>query len=307
MRAIKAKTVAEPAPMTAMAGDGGRWLARAKINLYLHVTGRRADGYHCLDSLIVFASLGDTVHVEASDDLVLSIDGPFAAGLPMGPNNLVFEAATSLARAAGIQAGAHIKLHKVLPVAAGLGGGSADAAATLLALRALWQVPMNDAALHALAARLGADVPVCLTHRPSLIGGIGHDVRPAAALPRFALLLVNPGQAVSTAEVFKGLPNAFAPGLPWRESTGQTTALAQALAQRRNDLEPAARRTAPIIGEVIDTVAALPHCRLARMSGSGATCFGLFDDLTQAKTAADELTAARADWWVQASAVEGIE
>ena len=289
-----------------MSGAGGQWRAHAKINLYLHVNGRRADGYHCLNSLIVFASLGDIIEVEASDDLALTMDGPFAAGLPVDQNNFVLQAATSLARVAGIQARARIRLHKTLPVAAGLGGGSADAAATLLALRALWQLPIDDTALHALAAQLGADVPVCLTARPSLIGGIGHAVQPAPPLPCFALLLVNPGQAVSTAAVFEDLQNAFAPSLPWRESTGQAAALAQALAQRRNDLEPAARRLAPVIGDVIETVAALPHCRLARMSGSGATCFGLFDELNHAETAAGKLAAARTDWWVQASAVEGI-
>ena len=289
-----------------MAGDGGQWPAHAKINLYLHVNGRRSDGYHCLDSLIVFARLGDTINVEASDDLALTIDGPFAAGLPVDHNNLVLQAATSLARAARIQARARIGLRKTLPVAAGLGGGSADAAATLLALRALWQLPISDVALHALAARLGADVPVCLTARPSLIRGIGHEVRQAPPLPCFALLLVNPGPAVSTAAVFDGLPNTFAPSHPWRESTGQAAALAQALARRRNDLEPAARRLAPVIGEVIEAVAALPHCRLARMSGSGATCFGLFDNLARAKAAAGKLAAARTDWWVQASAIERV-
>ncbi|MBL6952259.1 MAG: 4-(cytidine 5'-diphospho)-2-C-methyl-D-erythritol kinase [Alphaproteobacteria bacterium] len=290
-----------------MAGNGRQWPARAKINLYLHVNGRRADGYHCLDSLIVFASLADTITVEASDDLTLTIDGPFAAGLPVDQTNLVLQAAESLARAAGIQARARIKLHKVLPVAAGLGGGSADAAATLLALRALWQLPIDDATLHTLAARLGADVPVCLTTRPSLIGGVGHEVQWAPLLPRFALLLVNPGQAVSTAAVFKALQNTFPPSRPWQESTGQAAALAQALAQRRNDLEPAARRLAPAIGDVIEAVAALPHCRLARMSGSGATCFGLFDNLAHAEAAAGELAAARADWWVQASAIERLD
>ncbi len=290
-----------------MAGNGRQWPARAKINLYLHVNGRRADGYHCLDSLIVFASLADTITVEASDDLTLIIDGPFAAGLPVDQNNLVLQAAESLARAAGIQARARIKLHKILPVAAGLGGGSADAAATLLALRALWQLPIDDATLHTLAARLGADVPVCLTTQPSLIGGIGHAVRPAPLLPCFALLLVNPGQAVSTAAVFKALQNTFTPSRPWQESASQAAALAQALAQRRNDLEPAARQLAPVIGDVIEAVAALPHCRLARMSGSGATCFGLFDNLTHAEAAAGKLAAARADWWVQACSIEGLD
>ncbi|MBC8240750.1 MAG: hypothetical protein H8E30_09780, partial [Alphaproteobacteria bacterium] len=128
-----------------MAGNGRQWPARAKINLYLHVNGRRADGYHCLDSLIVFASLADTITVEASDDLTLTIDGPFAAGLPVDQTNLVLQAAESLARAAGIQARARIKLHKVLPVAAGLGGGAAGAAATVWAFRAPGQLAVHAA------------------------------------------------------------------------------------------------------------------------------------------------------------------
>lgn len=289
-----------------MSGDRRHWLARAKINLYLHVSGKRADGYHCLDSLIVFASLGDTIDVEASDDLALTIEGPFAAGLPVDQNNLILQAAMSLAQAAGIRPRARIKLRKTLPVAAGLGGGSADAAATLLALRALWRLSIDDVVLHRLAAGLGADVPVCLTDRPSLVGGIGHEVRPAPPLPPFALLLVNPGQAVSTAAAFEGLPDTFRSSRPWREHTDRTAALAQALAERRNDLEPAARRLAPVIGEVIEAVAALPHCRLARMSGSGATCFGLFDNLAQAQSAAGTLAAARTSWWVQASGIERL-
>ena len=298
--------MAERRAVAAAAGDGGGWPARAKINLYLHVTGRRADGYHCLDSLIVFARLADTIEVEANGELVLDIDGPFAMGLATDQNNLVLQAAMSLAQAAGISARARIKLYKNLPVAAGLGGGSADAAATLLALRALWNLPTDDITLNALAARLGADVPVCLTTRPSLVRGIGHDLLPAPPMPSFALLLVNPGLALSTAAVFEGLQKQFASSHPWRESPHNAVALAQSLAQRRNDMEPAARRLTPVIGDVIEALSALPGCRLARMSGSGATCFGLFDDLAGAEGAAKKLAAARTDWWVRASAIERI-
>lgn len=291
----------------ATAGGGGRWEARAKINLYLHVTGRRTDGYHCLDSLVVFAKLADIIEVEANSDLALSVDGPFAIGLPTDQNNLVLQAANSLAKAAGVPARARIKLHKKLPVAAGLGGGSADAAATLLALRALWDIPIDDIAMKSLAARLGADVPVCLATRPSMISGIGHDVSPAPPLPTFALLLVNPGQALATATVFEGLQNPFASSRPWLESLEHPAELAQSLTHRRNDLEPVARRLAPVIGEVIDALAALPRCRLARMSGSGTTCFGLFDDLAGAEIAAKILAAARTDWWVRASEIERMD
>lgn len=297
--------MAEP-NASAAAGSSGQWLAHAKINLYLHVTGRREDGYHFLDSLIVFAELADTIEVEAADDLVLKIDGPFAAGLPVDQTNLVLQAATSLARRTGIKAGARITLHKNLPVAAGIGGGSADAAATLLALRNLWQISIDDVALHTLATQLGADVPVCLDTRPSLIAGIGHDISQTPPLPEFALLLVNPGQPISTAEVFGKLHDQNATNPPWRERPSDPAALAHALAQRRNDLEKPAICLAPIIGEVINSVAALPGCLLARMSGSGATCFGLFEDLAGAETAARKLTATRTDWWVKASGIEGI-
>lgn len=295
-------------PQTA-AATAGSWRARAKVNLYLHITGRRADGYHCLDSLVVFADIGDEIRVETCDELRLGIDGPFAPGLPADETNLVWQAAAALAKAAGVQARASIRLHKSLPVAAGLGGGSADAAATLLALRELWHLPMNDKALHDLAASLGADVPVCLDARPSLISGIGHDVVPSPPLPCFALVLANPMQTLSTAAVFRQLKQPFKSSQPWRGTPDQgrfpARSLAQSLALRRNDMELAACHLVPIVGEVIATLRSLPGCRLARMSGSGATCFGLFDDFAAAETAAKMLARARTDWWVRPSAVVG--
>ncbi len=288
----------------AEAGRITSWPARAKLNLFLHVTARRADGYHCLDSLVIFADLADSVMVEASDDLSLTITGPFAAGLPTDRRNLVVRAAVLLARAAGIKARARIVLHKILPVAAGIGGGSADAAAALLALRRLWQVPMDDSGLHDLARQLGADIPVCLSARPSVISGIGHDVVRAPALPSFALLLANPNQALATAEVFRHLPPPLRQHDPWPGEPVEN--LASALARTCNDLEPAARQLVPVIDEVLTDLAALPQCRLARMSGSGATCFGLFDDLAAARAGACQLAEKRRSWWVRASAVQGV-
>jgi 4-diphosphocytidyl-2-C-methyl-D-erythritol kinase len=297
----KAIAVVEP---RAEADRTGRWRAGAKLNLFLHVTARRADGYHCLDSLVVFTELADTIMVEAAEDLSLAITGPFAAGLPTDGRNLVMRAAELLARAAGITARGRIGLHKMLPVAAGIGGGSADAAAALLALRALWQVPIDDAGLDDLAARLGADVPVCLRAGPCMISGIGHDVAGAPALPSFALLLANPNLALATADVFKHLAVPLQPPEPWPQDP--VPDLASALGRTRNDLEPAARQLAPVVGEVLAELAALPHCRLARMSGSGATCFGLFDDLSAARTGAGKLAARRKNWWIRASAVQGV-
>ncbi len=302
IQAEKAETVAEPRTASAEARS---WRARAKINLYLHITGRQADGYHCLDSLVVFADIGDEIEVGICDGLRLDIDGPFAPGLPADETNLVWQAATALATAAGVEARANIKLYKSLPVAAGLGGGSADAAATLLALRALWHLPMDNRALLDLAAGLGADVPVCLSARPSLMTGIGHDVMPAPPLPPFALVLVNPMQTLSTAAVFKQVKHPFKPSQPWLEKPGRSRDMAQSLNLRRNDLEPAARYLAPVISEVIIALENLPDCRLARMSGSGATCFALFDDLAKAEAAAKILRGRRTDWWVRASAAVG--
>ena len=282
------------------------WPARAKINLFLHVTGRRADGFHNLHSLVVFADLADTITVADSDELSLSVTGPFAAGLPTDQNNLVLRAATLLAETAGTTARGRIRLQKNLPIAAGIGGGSADAAATLKALRNLWRVSMDDAGLLALSALLGADVPVCLASHTAIIGGIGHDLVPAPALPRFALLLVNPNQTLSTAAVFSHLTlrPPFSPAPIWPDDREPN--FVAGLAQTHNALEPAAQDLAPVIGEVLARLAALPHCRLARMSGSGATCFGLFDDLPSAEMAGRQLATHSPDWWVRASAVRGV-
>ncbi len=298
-----------------MANSGKSWPARAKINLFLHVTGRRPDGYHCLESLVVFADLADLIEIESSNDLSLTIRGPFAAGLPADQGNLVLQAALLLAKDTGSVPRGRIILTKNLPVAAGIGGGSADAAATLLALRSLWQVAMDDAALHDLAAELGADVPVCLGSRPAMISGIGHDLMGVEALPPCALLLVNPNQAVRTADVFAQLQPPYAtphcldrawPTKSAPESAASSVAtLTEVLNRTRNDLEPAARTLAPVIGEVLADISALRHCRLARMSGSGATCFGLFDDLSAARAASGELAGQRPDWWIGSSSIQG--
>jgi 4-diphosphocytidyl-2-C-methyl-D-erythritol kinase len=270
-------------------------LARAKLNLALHVTGQRADGYHLLDSLVVFADLGDAIAVEPAAGLGLSIDGPMAAGLSAGEDNLVLRAARLL----GPGRGAAIRLTKRLPVASGIGGGSADAAATLSALAELWGVALPDADR---VLTLGADVPVCLAGRPARMQGIGEVVTPLAApLPPAAVLLVNPGVAVSTPEIFRRLrrkDNAPLPAsLPGFASLAH---LADFLSAQRNDLQPPAEALAPVIGTVIAALAAEPGARIARMSGSGATCFALFDRIEEARAAAARLKADQAGWWVQA-------
>lgn len=265
-------------------------LAPAKINLTLHITGRRDDGYHLLDSLVVFADLGDHLTVTPGAP-GLTIDGPEAAGLAPDASNLILRAAGYFAP--------HFAFHltKNLPVAAGIGGGSADAAATCRALGALGagQIAAPD------LLALGADVPVCIASAPARMSGIGERLRPARGLPPLAALLVNPRQAVSTAQVFSGLNGQYGPPMPTLLPHVATPAdLARWLTGQRNDMEAAAIRIAPIIGTVKAAIAAQAGCLLARMSGSGATCFGLFGDPAQAQRAQDTLLRAHPNWWVRA-------
>ena len=276
-------------------------LARAKVNLYLHITGRRADGYHLLDSLIVFADTGDEVVLALADRLSLAIEGPFAAGLDAGPGNLVLRAARALQEATGTRAGAAIRLTKNLPVASGIGGGSADAAATLAGLCRLWDVAPGRAALLRIAAKLGADVPVCLDGVPSFVGGIGEELVPARGLPPAWLLLANPGLATPTPAVFKARQGAFSKPARWSEPPRDFAAFASRLRGSGNDLTEAAISVTPAIREVLVVLAGLPGCVLARLSGSGATCFGLFADEASARTAEAELRAAQPGWWVAAA------
>jgi 4-diphosphocytidyl-2-C-methyl-D-erythritol kinase len=279
--------------------------APAKVNLYLHVTGRRTDGYHLLDSLVVFAGDGDRVQVVPADDLRLDVAGPFAGEVPGGDDNLVLRAARLLAEAAGLRCGAAIRLEKRLPVAAGIGGGSADGAATLRALVRLWGVDVDAPTLARLALRLGADVPMCLSGRPAFVGGIGEEIEPVPGLPPFALLLVNPRVPLPTPRVFAGRSGPFSPPARFGEPVADARALAALLMERRNDLSPPAIGLVPEVERVLAVLAATPGVRLARMSGSGATCFGLLDDAAAAETAARTLAAARPDWWVEAASVAG--
>jgi 4-diphosphocytidyl-2-C-methyl-D-erythritol kinase len=278
-------------------------LARAKVNLYLHVTGRRADGYHLLDSLIVFADTGDEIALAPADRLSLAIDGPFAAGLQAGPDNLVLRAATALRDLTGARAGAAIRLTKNLPIASGIGGGSADAAATLAGLCGLWNVAPGRAALLGLAAKLGADVPVCLDGMPSFVGGIGEELAPARGVPPAWLLLANPGVATPTPAVFKARQGAFSKAARWSEPPRDFAEFAVRLRGCGNDLTEAAISVTPAIRDVLVALAALPGCVVARLSGSGATCFGLFADEAGARAGEAALRAARSGWWVIAAAM----
>jgi 4-diphosphocytidyl-2-C-methyl-D-erythritol kinase len=282
-----------------------REFAPAKVNLYLHVTGRRADGYHLLDSLVCFPALGDDVEVAPGDGLSLAVDGPFAADVPAGDGNILCGAARALAAEAGIRPDAAIRLTKRLPVASGIGGGSADAAAALRALCRLWDVAPDPVMLAQVAVGLGADVPMCLAARPAFTGGIGEILDKAPPLPAATLLLVNPGVALPTPRVFRGREGPFSPPGRFEAAPASAEALAAVLAARRNDLTAAAVALCPAVGEVLQCLAAMPGALLARMSGSGATCFALFADATAAAAAAAGLALAHPGWWIAAAPIQG--
>ncbi|KRE23975.1 4-diphosphocytidyl-2C-methyl-D-erythritol kinase [Bosea sp. Root483D1] len=281
--------------------------APAKVNLSLRVLGRRADGYHELDSLVAFAGVGDELSLMPGEPGGLQLSGPFAAGLSSEPDNLVLKAERVLREEiAGLRSG-RFHLVKRLPVASGIGGGSADAAAALRLLARLNGLPLSHPALLAAAGRIGADVPVCLEARARVMRGIGEQLGPALRLPRLFALLVNPGVAVETAPVFRALGlqsgqghaggvEAVKAGEP---SPATSASLIAALAASGNDLEGPARAVAPVISEVLSILSALPDCRLARMSGSGATCFALFDDCRASAEAGKLLAHGQPDWWVK--------
>ena len=275
-------------------------LAPAKVNLYLHVLGRRPDGYHLLDSLVVFATCGDRIEVASAETMQLTIDGPFAPDVPGGDDNMVLRAARALANELGRPAAAAIRLTKSLPVASGIGGGSADAAATLRALLRLWRVRIDNERLQRLALALGADVPMCLAGRPAFVGGVGETIDPAPELPPFALLLVNPRVALPTAKVFAQRSGAFSHSARFDgERPTDARALARMLSERRNDLSTTATAIAPVVTTVLDALAATPGVLLSRMSGSGATCFGLCETQAAATAAAGALAARHPDWWME--------
>jgi 4-diphosphocytidyl-2-C-methyl-D-erythritol kinase len=275
--------------------------APAKVNLYLHVTGRRDDGYHLLDSLVAFVDIGDRLRAEPATSLSLTVDGPEAADLAAaGDDNLVLRGARLLADQTGITAGAALHLDKHLPVAAGIGGGSSDAAATLLALQRLWRVSLEDEALRALGTRLGADVPACLYGRAVWVGGIGERLEPAGPLPEAGILLVNPRTALPTAAVFAARRGPFGRVGRFAPMPSKASALAHALMPCRNDLTEAAIGLVPEIATVLARLGRLPGSLLARMSGSGATCFALFADRAAAEAARAVVAAAEPRWWCAA-------
>jgi len=276
--------------------------APAKINLALHVTGQRADGYHLLETLVTFTEAGDTIGIRDADADSFSISGPFGDLLRAGDggDNLVTRARDLLrdALASTGQPAPPVAIHleKNLPVASGIGGGSADAAATLRGLLRHWRAGIAPDTLASMALTLGADVPMCLESRSLIARGIGEDIEPVTDLPELSMVLANPLKAVSTPEIFRRLQNKTNPPLPASATIGWMDFLAQS----RNDLQPPAQALLPEIGEIIGLLSQ-EGAALVRMSGSGATCFGIFHSLEAARKAETSLRKKRPGWYFQAT------
>ena len=284
--------------------------APAKLNLYLHITGRRADGYHDLDSLVAFAGIGDEIRLEPSPEFQFVLEGPQAALLRHEPvdGNLVVKAAQSLARLCGKPLDVKLTLVKNLPVASGIGGGSSDAAAALRALAQHWGLAPDDPRLFTAAAEHGQDVPVCLKIENNYITAEG--TIPAPALPRVGVVLVNPNKALPTPAVYKEFRTGgygFSPLARLAVIPRDAAALIVALKARGNDLYAPALRLMPEIGAIIKALEQTDGCLLARMSGSGATCFGFFVDEHEAQHAAIILRSQYPGWWIAASQLGAAE
>lgn len=280
--------------------------APAKVNLTLRVTGRRPDGYHELESLVAFARVGDRLDFVPGDALGLEVTGPFAASAGDVSDNLVLKAARELQRCAPDLALGRFYLLKDLPVAAGLGGGSADAAAALRLLARANALPFDDPRLAAAARATGADVPVCVDVKPRVMRGIGEILCAPVALPPLPAVLVNPGVPLATKDVFAAFARGAATkaAVPFDAAAVTGTSVESALAALAggiNHLEPAAIMLCPAVADALAALAATPGCSLARMSGSGATCFGLYSSETAAAAAAQAIAAGHRGWWVRAT------
>jgi 4-diphosphocytidyl-2-C-methyl-D-erythritol kinase len=299
-----------PSEVSDGSSTGLRDVARAKVNLTLRVVGRRADGYHELESVVAFADCADMLQLQRGADHGLTTIGPGADACGDTADNLVLKAARLLSeRVPGLRGGAFV-LDKHLPVAAGIGGGSADAAAALRLLARANDLREDDPRLVEAARLTGADVPVCLPSKPCVMTGVGEHLAPLA-LPRLPAVLVNPRVPVATKDVFAALGLragqmhaagvATAPG--WPEAAASRADWVAAVKAGRNDLEPPALRVEPVIGEVLAALRAASGVVLARMSGSGATCFAIFDSDADAKAGAKAISAAHPAWWVHAGSL----
>jgi 4-diphosphocytidyl-2-C-methyl-D-erythritol kinase len=282
--------------------------APAKINLALHVVGRRPDGYHLLESLTVFTGFGDRLSIEKAEADAFSASGPFADDVPLDEDNLVVAARERLRAAFPLFdcPPVSIRLEKNLPIASGLGGGSSDAAAALVALSKEWEIPATKPELARLCPALGADVPMCLAQEPLIATGVGEKIALVPGFPALSLVLVNPGVPVATPQVFRSLASFENPGLPPLPSPLGFDALIGWLDKTRNDLEPTARKIAPEIGKALDEIAA-SGALISRMSGSGATCFGIYRNEAEARGAARHISRERPGWFTAATQSGGSD
>ncbi len=281
--------------------------APAKVNLFLHITGRRADGYHELESLFVFTHGGDRITVSASPEFGFTLEGAFAGALEAqggaGEGNLVTKAAQLLAAHAGLEPKVAITLEKNLPVAAGIGGGSSDAAAALLALNTFWKLKLPMEVLEQIALQLGADVPACLHQVPLMVRGIGEELTPAALGWQAGIVLVNPMEPLSTPDVFRAYKDM---DVPFDAPIKQLEPLlvdAPSLAGAHNALEAPAQSVCPSVEQVLKALSDNQGVQLVRMSGSGATCFALFETAEGAAAAAEKIREAHKNWWVMADRI----
>jgi 4-diphosphocytidyl-2-C-methyl-D-erythritol kinase len=288
--------------------------APAKINLYLHIAGRREDGYHDLDSLVVFADIGDRVTIEPASDFSLRINGPFASGFTVketdsSPNssNLVARAVWEMSRAARRDPKFRVTLNKNLPLASGIGGGSADAAAVIWGMMSLWGLPLSTPWLPDLMANLGADIPSCLRCAPVQMTGIGDILYPIADLPEIPVVLVHPAKHCPTPDVFRRFMGPMRGEVDLHENLSTPDALLNEIKKRDNDLTSAAIEIVPDIAVALKSLATQKNCLLHRMSGSGATCFGLFETPEDAEHAAETITLANPGWWVRTGTINSPE
>lgn len=275
-------------------------LAPAKINLYLHVTGQRADGYHYLDSLVAFTNIGDRLQLHPADKFRFFMDGPFAGSLldQDSESNLAVRAVRLLAKELNRPLDFELTLTKNLPIASGIGGGSTDAAGALRLAAAHYGLAPDASLLYEIASSLGQDIPCCIAAQTCTFEGIGDVVGPGPELPLTHMVLVNPGVGLSTPSVFKNRKEEFLAPSPLLSDPCDTRELCTMLSARSNNLTPSAIELCPVIADILNALKMQEGCLLHRMSGSGATCFGLFEDRAGAKSAAARLYEAHPDWWV---------
>ncbi|HYD17679.1 MAG TPA: 4-(cytidine 5'-diphospho)-2-C-methyl-D-erythritol kinase [Patescibacteria group bacterium] len=272
--------------------------APAKLNLFLHITGKRADGFHLLQSVMVFVDVGDRLEFAPHDTLFLDVDGPFAADMPPANDNLIYRAAQLLAQEYRTHMRGAVRLTKNLPVASGIAGGSSDSAAGLRGFARLWGLPDEHDRLMRLAQNLGADVPACFIGKPVWAEGIGEKMMRLPEMPQMHFVLANPMVPTPTPEVFKRYRERFSPPIQF---SGRRKTMHEWIADLkiyRNDLTEAAMQVTPAIRDVLQALEHTPNCRLARLSGSGATCFGMYDSAEAAMAAVNKLKQLQPGWWI---------